>query len=416
MLTKLTYFVEIQISIDCVTMSGLIRQFSDTASKKKSLMKKKLSSRSNSYQSFTDDHVQLEDHLIFEEKTSPEKDVGPLPTHAGPKLSFDRRQSDVGVRQNSSYRNESPSAQSLDVSRGGRGAVQTATLIDFGEEGKPRFLSSRTESSPGLLTQKPTSPPQRIQREHSDLGRRMAFKSASEIPVSPRYNDNAYVSPNRIPSGGGCSLFSHITLTKKSGSSISPNSAVFGLAIECIDCCFYVAFVLRDSPAAKANIRVGDEILRVDRYDLSRGALRSAEDVMNLLNDQDVKTRLLHIRKRSLIRMKTLTKRNHYEPLGLVLVNGEVVKIVADSAAHRACFPVDVCLIELNGENVVGLSDQALLDKISSFIPSHSDSPVDFRMAFMHRDYVNTLFSKFTTSFLEREMDRSVNGDYHVRL
>eukprot|EP01135_Chromosphaera_perkinsii_P002676 Nk52_evm44s226 gene=Nk52_evmTU44s226 len=359
--------------------------------------------------------------------------------------AWKRSPSKTGLYNNSASVGASPSAPPLaspPAQQKRNSPIKTGQLVDVDESWLSRKpgLGSRIGSSPDMFAPRGVcnDSPKSVSSASSTKGnspapsygnaqnnentrsggRGLLVKSTSEIPSSPRFNDFSYCSPQnpvRVnhshESPPASTLFSHITLVKRHVGN-SPNG-IFGVSLEKMGDCFYVSFVMKDSPAAKANIRVGDEVLSVDRLNLSKGALSKAEDVMKLLNDPVVTTRLFHIRKGSLLRAKKMTKEGN-EPLGLVLLDGVVVRIFENSAAHRACFPVDVSLVEVNGKCVIGFSDGETLDWFRSCVESSRRNSTEFRISFMHQDYAKKLFRTFNTAFLNNYVDRSINHDFHI--
>jgi syntenin-1 len=169
-----------------------------------------------------------------------------------------------------------------------------------------------------------------------------------------------------------------------------------GLALQAIDKGVFVSCVWRNSPAALAGLRFGDQILQVDETLMAGLSSDAALKVLKKCNPQHL---TMVVRDRPLMRTITMRKDSN-GILGFKINDGVITNLVKDSSAARNGLTIDQNLIEVNGQNVIGLKDAAML----SIIDAAGDSVT---VTIMPTGQFKQL-GKNLSSFLKANMDHSV--------
>lgn len=124
-----------------------------------------------------------------------------------------------------------------------------------------------------------------------------------------------------------------------------------GLRVQSINKGVFVCVVVRDSPAAMAGLRFGDQILQVNGTTV---AGYSVDDVHKILKASAHNNISVVIRDRPFERIVTLHK-DSTNSVGFQFKNGKITSIVKDSSAARNGLLIEHQLLEINGQNVVRL-------------------------------------------------------------
>lgn len=135
-----------------------------------------------------------------------------------------------------------------------------------------------------------------------------------------------------------------------------------GLRIRAINKGIFVAFVYNQSPAALAGLRFGDQILQIN-----------GENVAGWDNDKTIKfikkaapERItMCIRDRPFERSVTLQK-DSMGTLGFVFKDNKITAIVKDSSAARNGVLTEHHMVEINGQNVVGMKEKEIKKIVDS--------------------------------------------------
>lgn len=130
-----------------------------------------------------------------------------------------------------------------------------------------------------------------------------------------------------------------------------------GLAVQHIDKGVFVSFVWKDSAAAMAGLRFGDQILQINGETVA--GWDNAKTLKFMLKAEPHRV-VFAVRDRPYARAVTVVKdqSNH---VGFLVKNGEITAIVKESSAARNGLLIHHNVIEVNGQNVVGLKDEELL-------------------------------------------------------
>ncbi|KAK4468630.1 hypothetical protein MN116_007817 [Schistosoma mekongi] len=130
-----------------------------------------------------------------------------------------------------------------------------------------------------------------------------------------------------------------------------------GIQLKEIQKGIFVSFVEGFSPAALGGVRFGDQVLEINDI-LVTGCTGSKS--MEILKNSNPNNIRLAIRDRPFERVITVHKDN-LGSIGIQIRNGLIKAIVKDSSAARNGILVNHQIIEINGQNVVGLKDKDLL-------------------------------------------------------
>lgn len=122
-----------------------------------------------------------------------------------------------------------------------------------------------------------------------------------------------------------------------------------GLRVQAINKGVFVCVVIKESPAALAGLRFGDQILQVNGTTV---AGFSVDQVHKLLKKSSQNNISVVIRDRPFERIVTLHK-DSSNCIGFQFNNGKITSIVKDSSAARNGLLTEHQLLEVDGQNVV---------------------------------------------------------------
>ncbi|RZC32943.1 PDZ domain containing protein [Asbolus verrucosus] len=132
--------------------------------------------------------------------------------------------------------------------------------------------------------------------------------------------------------------------------------AKVGVRVKAINNGVFVCLVIDNSPAALAGLRFGDQILQINGINV---AGYSMDKVHDLFRKSPVNGINVAVRDRPFERTITLHK-DSVKCIGFQFKNGKIVNIVKDSSAARNGVLTDHQLLEVEGQNVVGLKDKQI--------------------------------------------------------
>lgn len=129
-----------------------------------------------------------------------------------------------------------------------------------------------------------------------------------------------------------------------------------GLRVQSINKGVFVCVVVKDSPSALAGLRFGDQILQINGTTV---AGLSVDDVHKILKKSAHNNISVVIRDRPFERTLTLHKdsTNH---IGFQFKECKITAIVKDSSAARNGLLIEHHLLEIDGQNVVGMKDKEI--------------------------------------------------------
>lgn len=135
-----------------------------------------------------------------------------------------------------------------------------------------------------------------------------------------------------------------------------------GLRVRHINNGLFVAFVQAGLPAALAGLRFGDQILQINGQTVAGWDNDKAHNFLKKVDGQRIE---MAIRDRPFERTITMQKdSNGY--IGFVFKDGRIKSLVKDSSAARNGLLTDHQLIEVGGQNVIGLKDKEINQIIES--------------------------------------------------
>jgi len=134
-----------------------------------------------------------------------------------------------------------------------------------------------------------------------------------------------------------------------------------GLRVRAINKGIFVSFVLNGSAASLAGLRFGDQILQINGETL---AGYDHDKVMKILKNASAQKITFALRDRPFERAITLQK-DSTGHVGFVFKEGRISALVKDSSAARNGLLTEHNILEVNGQNVVGLKDKDIAKILS---------------------------------------------------
>ncbi|KAK3746132.1 hypothetical protein RRG08_003572 [Elysia crispata] len=135
-----------------------------------------------------------------------------------------------------------------------------------------------------------------------------------------------------------------------------------GLRIRHVNNGLFVAFVQTGLPAAMAGLRFGDQILQINGQTVAGWDNDKAHKFLQKADGARIE---MAVRDRPFERTVTMQKdSNGY--IGFVFKEGRIKSLVKDSSAARNGLLTDHQLIEIGGQNCVGLKDKEIGEIIDS--------------------------------------------------
>ncbi|GFO41515.1 syntenin-1 [Plakobranchus ocellatus] len=135
-----------------------------------------------------------------------------------------------------------------------------------------------------------------------------------------------------------------------------------GLRIRHVNNGLFVAFVQTGLPAAMAGLRFGDQILQINGQTVAGWDNDKAHKFLQKADGARIE---MAVRDRPFERTVTMQKdSNGY--IGFVFKDGRIKSLVKDSSAARNGLLTDHQLIEIGGQNCVGLKDKEIGEIIDS--------------------------------------------------
>ncbi|EGD77435.1 syndecan binding protein [Salpingoeca rosetta] len=170
-----------------------------------------------------------------------------------------------------------------------------------------------------------------------------------------------------------------------------------GIAVKAIDKGVFVSFVWSNSAAAMAGLRFGDQILQINGQNVAGFSDSKALRALKSAPEERV---VLAIRDRPWCRSLTVRK-DSLNHCGFTVRGGSVSNIVKDSSAARNGLLINHRLIEVNGQNVVGMTDKGIVSVIK-------ESPPSVTLTIMPTFIYNHLIKKIGSSLIKKYMDHTI--------
>eukprot|EP00088_Acartia_fossae_P002997 TRINITY_DN11250_c0_g1_i13.p1 TRINITY_DN11250_c0_g1~~TRINITY_DN11250_c0_g1_i13.p1 ORF type:complete len:307 (+),score=94.99 TRINITY_DN11250_c0_g1_i13:44-964(+) len=170
-----------------------------------------------------------------------------------------------------------------------------------------------------------------------------------------------------------------------------------GLRVKAVDKGVFVALVTKDSPAALGGLRFGDQILQVNGQNMAGFSSDKAHEVLKKVKGDSIS---MAVRDRPFERTVTLHK-NSTGHIGFVFRDGKITDIGVDTSAARNGLLINHNLLEVNGQNVVGMKDT----DISRIIDNGEDIvTITIIPSFIYSHMIKNM----SNSMMKRLMDHSI--------
>ncbi|XP_064487255.1 syntenin-1-like [Ornithodoros turicata] len=127
-----------------------------------------------------------------------------------------------------------------------------------------------------------------------------------------------------------------------------------GLRLESINKGVFVVLVQANSPAALAGLRFGDQILTINDEIVAGYTMDKVHSILKKASKERI---TMAVRDRPFERTVTMHKSSTGH-VGFAFNGGKIISLVKDSSAARNGLLIDHQLLEVNGQNVVGLKDK----------------------------------------------------------
>jgi len=170
-----------------------------------------------------------------------------------------------------------------------------------------------------------------------------------------------------------------------------------GLRVQHINKGVFVSFVQKDSPAAIAGLRFGDQLLQINGEDL---AGNDREKVMNIVKKASPQMIKFAVRDRPFERTITLQKDSSGH-VGFIFKNCKINSIVKDSSAARNGLLTEHNILEVNGQNCVEMKDKELSKLLEA---SDRSITLTIMPTFIYKHMVKCM----SDSLVKKKMDHSI--------
>jgi syntenin-1 len=170
-----------------------------------------------------------------------------------------------------------------------------------------------------------------------------------------------------------------------------------GLRVQSVNKGVFVSFVHNNSPAALVGLRFGDQILQINGENVAGW---DTDKAMKVLKNAPPARITMAIRDRPFERTITLQK-DSAGTVGFVFKENKITAIVKDSSAARNGVLIDHHLVEVNGQNVVGLKEK---DIKALFDASERSVTITIVPSFIYEHIMKSIGS----SLVKKHMDHSI--------
>lgn len=135
-----------------------------------------------------------------------------------------------------------------------------------------------------------------------------------------------------------------------------------GLRLRAVDKGIFVQLVQANTPASLVGLRFGDQILQIDGCDCAGWSTDKAHRVLKKASSEKI---VMVIRDRPFQRTITLHK-DSLGHVGFFIKKGKVASVVKGSSAARNGLLTSHYVCEVNGQNVIGLKDKAIMEILAT--------------------------------------------------
>ncbi|KAG7172191.1 Syntenin-1-like [Homarus americanus] len=167
----------------------------------------------------------------------------------------------------------------------------------------------------------------------------VATPQPSAVSIAPSVMPSGIVAPL---SGSSVGLYrAQVTNSIREVTVCKDAESKVGMRVKSINKGVFVCLVKKNSPAALAGLRFGDQILQINGETVAGYSMEKVHDIL----------------RKPFERTVTLHK-DSTGHIGFQFRDGEVTALVKDSSAARNGLLIDHHLLEINGQNVVGVKDK----------------------------------------------------------
>jgi syntenin-1 len=216
-----------------------------------------------------------------------------------------------------------------------QGQGQTVTVVQSGSLYPSLTEYMGLEITPQMMAMVPAAPQQVAVRSNV---------SPSQQMVAPITGNSVGLRRAEIQPG-----VREIILCKDQDGKI-------GLRLQAVNKGMFVSFVHTNSPAALAGLRFGDQIIQINGENVAGW---DTDKGMKFLKKAAPERISMAIRDRPFERTITLQK-DSAGTVGFVFKENKITAIVKDSSAARNGVLIDHHMVEVNGQNVVGLKEKEI--------------------------------------------------------
>lgn len=183
---------------------------------------------------------------------------------------------------------------------------------------------------------------------------RDGHSSGAVVPAAQSNRIGSMVAPL---SGGSVGVQrAHVTNGIRELIVCKGGDSKVGLRVKDINAGIFVSIVVKGSPAAMAGLRFGDQILQINGVVVAGYSMDALHKLIRKSDKNDIS---IVVRDRPFERALTLHK-DSAGRVGFQFNNGKITNIVKDSTAARNGVLINHQLLEINGQNVVGLKDKEI--------------------------------------------------------
>lgn len=129
-----------------------------------------------------------------------------------------------------------------------------------------------------------------------------------------------------------------------------------GLRVKDINNGVFITLVCKNSPAAMVGLRFGDQILQINGTNVAGFNMDKIHKILKKSPKNDIS---IVVRDRPFERTITMHK-DSTGHIGFQFNNGKITSIIKDSSAARNGLLIEHQLLEVNGQNVVGMKDKEI--------------------------------------------------------
>uniref|UniRef100_A0A0V0G4C5 Putative pdz domain-containing protein n=1 Tax=Triatoma dimidiata TaxID=72491 RepID=A0A0V0G4C5_TRIDM len=222
----------------------------------------------------------------------------------------------------------------------------------------------------------------------------------STVAVRPPANNEVTTFNNMMAPLSGQSVGlkrAHVTNSIRELILCKDKDGKVGVRVASVNSGIFVCLVARGSPAEMGGLRFGDQILQVNGTVV---AGYSVDQVHKLFRKAPVNGISVVVRDRPFERSVTLHKDSSGQ-VGFQFKKGEIVSLLKDSSAARNGLLTRHQLLEVDGQNVVGLKDK----EITAIIEA-AQSPLTVTVVPIH--IYEHIVNKMSSKLMKNVMSHSV--------